>query len=172
MYNTTAIKRYYFTMIMIIRKLRVFHVQSSPLSCSVCVGVLRSFASCLQRETVFFNCLLVTISFTCVGMPHSGQDPSTFSVHVLNKYMSEAWLGDLKRRSYIAICNVAWCNSHPSVVDFIIHCRPWSKRDGMWPPWQSDHLTNQTTFWPSHFSFLISIQVVPWWPQYMPRPPW
>ena len=24
----------------------------------------------------------------------------------------------------------------------------------MWPSWQSDHLTNQTTFWPFHFSFL------------------
>ena len=43
-----------------------------------------SIESCLQSETVVFNCLLVCMSFTCDGILHTGQSLSTtFSAQVL-----------------------------------------------------------------------------------------
>ena len=36
-----------------------------------------SIESCLQSETVVFNCLLVCMSFTCDGILHTGQSLST-----------------------------------------------------------------------------------------------
>ncbi len=52
----------------------------------------------------------------------------------------------------------------PNHIQLVI----WVQWDlGMWPPWQSDHLTNWTTFRPSRLRFLICIQAtLPKWPPY------